>query len=116
MKKNKFRAWNNNGMHEVINIDFASATKISWWGFEGECGEHPIEPLMQYTGLKDKNRKEIYEGDIVKYGDRNYKIAWDDEGSFFGVVYGYSIQGGLFGYAEIIGNIFENPELLNERN
>ncbi len=92
--------------------------------------------LMQYTGLKDNtkweqltkkeqqgwidkgetketwNGKEIYEGDVVKYGDRNYKIAWDDEGSFFGVVYGYSIQGGLFGYTEIIGNICNNPDLL----
>lgn len=92
--------------------------------------------LMQYTGLKDKNGKEIYEGDIVKYKDENCEkcgishkksaeVIWHEMGF-------WALSGGLgqlsvnrsniekgsiieqFNYLEIIGNIYENPELLNK--
>jgi len=66
--------------------------------------------LMQYTGLKDKNGKEIYEGDIVivhpenKYGRRVIEIDL-----YEGFNHG---DGGNF---EIIGNIYENPELIKQQ-
>lgn len=76
--------------------------------------------LMQYTGLKDKNGKEIYEGDIVKaksYGQEIiFKIEWIGmTGCGCHNGYGYSIpdeNNDPYEW-EVVGNIYENPELIN---
>lgn len=88
--------------------------------------------LMQFTGLKDKNGLEIYEGDIVMWNDGDYKsesnpriaeVRFDPEISFFAFNVDKEHGGHKFGYSnfayadtenhlEIIGNIYENPELL----
>ena len=81
--------------------------------------------LMQYTGLKDKNGKEIYEGDILKYNfpyDGRLKhislVKFVETEASFGIkdIYGNEIP--LYritanNYFEVVGNIYENPELLN---
>ena len=78
--------------------------------------------LMQFTGLKDKNGKEIYEGDIVRVvydGVENvYIVIFDDSELDFKATNGKERYRGNFQYLtccdeiEIIGNVHENPELL----
>ena len=84
------------------------------------------DTLGQFTGLTDRNGKEIYEGDIVRYGEFIYHVIEFKHGMF-----GYTLADGWFvGYGgnsnftfnpldkskehEIIGNIHDNPELLNQ--
>ena len=80
--------------------------------------------VQQHTGLTDKNKKEIYEGDILDFTAR-YKQTGPVEVIYYGASFGCVVtdDGGLKElwalnhivqqhYPEIIGNIFENPELL----
>lgn len=69
--------------------------------------------LMQYTGLKDKNGKEIYEGDVVNYfGHYLGVVEWKDSG--FWVYESQASRYSITDNMEVIGNIYENQELLEE--
>lgn len=80
----------------------------SQWDFKPKYTYLLIE---QYTGVKDANGKEIYEGDIIKMlpdslnGEEIVEVKWRNEG-----FWGYF---NAFDNCEIIGNIHENPELID---
>lgn len=104
-------------------------------GIETDIDETTIG---QFTGLKDKNDKEIYEGDIIysEFPDgskTNCLLGWDEENSCFGLMDEYNYRSKLEGYDfpkfenaifynfrkhskkfEVIGNIYDNPDLLKD--
>lgn len=90
------------------------------WSFDWE----PDIELMQYTGLSDKNGKNIYEGDLLKNkSGRIAVVIWHDLAAQFDcevvvIASGDNCDGFKnihWGrYIEVIGNIYENPELIKE--
>lgn len=77
------------------------------------------ETIGQFTGLTDKNGVKIFEGDIVRYGDTIHKVVFEQRNgtAYFGLVYS-PIETFPFGHyqdlrqLEVIGNIYDNPELI----
>jgi uncharacterized phage protein (TIGR01671 family) len=119
MRELKFRAWNHD-TKKMIDA-FTLTDNLEWY-----ANEEPCYDLMQYTGLKDKNGKEIYEGDIidvaphmrdsdfVKNLDKNpylHEVRYD---GFTIIPFDHEMNDEPDKY-EVIGNIFEHPELLQRR-
>ena len=116
MKELRFRAWD--GKKMIDDVIPASETAIVEL-FEYEHQVTDVESVEQYTGLKDKNGKEIYENDIVEYdwhiiGDKpayrtKEQVVFDDMGARLD-----TDRIRFCTNVEVIGNIHENANLLGE--
>ena len=126
----KFRAWTEEGKEMYYGVYPLKDDTLLLSYDEIAFDEVPASDfiLMQSTGLKDKNGKEIYEGDIVKFSDCDgyayvTPVVWDNNYACFGVSFSgkYPMS---FDYLEefftelqdieVIGSIYKNPELLGE--
>lgn len=134
----KFRAWSRTGdwdeEGETQQFEMISADNLAF--YTSDLLKNQLRDIdddfyvMQFIGLKDKNGKEIYEGDVVRYTTphldhpRDFKIVFND-GMFCQIELsprGYVDEGEEAGMwidwedITIIGNIYENPELLKTRD
>lgn len=145
LREIKFRAWDNKKKEWLLGYEMPNLGGFSLFG---ECvlfGEwsnilnqylfdrdgHNADDLivMQLTGLKDKDGKEIYEGDIVSYKKHDRYLLNDFVGEVRWATPGYLIkcptkyidlsrvdelQRDLLDHLEVVGNIYENPDLLKQ--
>ena len=121
----KFRIWADNKFYNKCLVGNTNNTNDEKWTCPMVWLEKQKEwvhcdngIICQYTGLHDKNGKEIYEGDILKgtfYGfpmpeyDYVFQIYWDEKEKGFMASYFEPSE------CEVIGNIYDNPELLGEK-
>ena len=120
MREIKFRAWDREKkkMYEVENICFYGHKSVTLqYNPVIKKAIDDIE-IMQFTGMKDCAGKEIYDGDIVRTDDEDEELAtidWGDDTLKFMVTHG-NVCSDLGEYyprdIEVIGNIYDNPELL----
>lgn len=127
----KFRAWHKtwDELGKVKRIRFDGEGNVTTVLFEGKflgVNTHVDEiKLMQSTGLKDKNGKEIFDGDVLEIEDEeevlgNAKLTWDNEQAVFMIEaisvddiapFHEILSDESYSY-RVVGNVYENPELL----
>jgi uncharacterized phage protein (TIGR01671 family) len=136
MREIKFRAWDKEKREMVnvlkINFLFETIDGIMVEGYDDNTIDHWIMPenleLMQYTGLKDNRGYEIYEGDVIAFyipdaiaeelGPEIGQVEWRNECCRFTLKEDRWDEGLhediVAEFATIIGNVYENPELIAE--
>lgn len=131
MREIKFRIWDEeeHKMERALAVDWFFKTAIT--SANPATNSHPRgvsfrdkdEILMQYTGLQDRNGREIYEGDIIEFLENESGETWTAKIVFENLAFkALDVEDGGYEYdfddltdIEVIGNIYKNPELLKDR-
>lgn len=121
MREIKFRAWDKSEQ-EMVDWPGLVNDPDNWW-YELMSGQNEEDVLMQYTGLKDRNGVDIYEGDIVQqvYSMGGYMngqplgkpvvVVWKNDYSCY---YPFADEGMICNdNCVVVGNIYENNSMLN---
>ena len=119
MREIKFRAYDKKDNEMFYSSMYQDKTSMAYGlgNFLSECGDIE-DTLMQYTGLKDKNGIDVYEGDVGNDKFNNKVIIkWNEQFYCYALLTIDEIikddwNFDLNDFIEIIGNIYENPELL----
>ena len=123
MREIKFRVWDAHKrmwteyrIHDGVVYFLDKSTGV-WVGkYDKRYKEFDF---MEYSGLRDKNNKEIYEGDIVVQNNKRHRVIFDEENARFCIrddefELNVSFTNMNNKRMEVVGNIYENPELIKE--
>lgn len=120
MREIKFRAWDYQNNQWATDSDVLGSVGLTFGVkdyFINIAGEKAVRfDFQQFTGLKDKHGKEIYEGDIIRNDDLDCVVEYNAP-SFVRHVINFDLRNSIYPFKshheyEIIGNIHSNPELL----
>ena len=130
MREIKFRAWLNTEKRMIdwkdLLIEKDDEEGFFLWvkddpndNHSGATGESDFV-LMQYTGLKDENSTEIYEGDVIEWLDPfgvtvRSQVIYDETTASYKTYKGELSHISIRPNLKVVGNIYENPELLEEK-
>ena len=120
MREIKFRAWDSHSNEMIANEHLTVVSGKAAYSMEdGVPYVTPDIELMQFTGLQDKNGKDVFKDDLLKSGRTGllYRVIWDDDKAAFTSLCvdpkrDFRMDPYSWGDAEIVGNIHESPEPL----
>lgn len=125
MREIKFRAWDKKHKRWLNLRNYCIVPDVHGvWFLRTDKGHALVDDaeLSQFIGLKDKNDKDIYEADILRvdWNDKRYPphnvgpVEWDDEEASWKLGEGGSPKADAENHMEVIGNVWENPELISK--